>query len=360
MSSLPQPTSQELAEVDLSRMAEAAWIIDVAEARVIGASPKGRTLLGDFPGEGAPLDRAMPALRELKQLKLPNKEQGELRSLLLWTRKGAVRMTCLCRALSGLGPKVFLVSQEPEPAAPADPSRAAATSRSHARLAHELRTPLGAIAALAEVMKEERLGAMGNPRYLSYAADIYESARHALAVVDAMMGDGRASCHSGEPTYVDVNGIASKALAIMRELARQANARLTADLEADQAQVQADGRALLQILINLIANSLKAVPPGGTVTIATRPEVGGEVTLSVSDDGPGMDREILSLLEADKLRAPENQASQHASGQGLAIVQELTHSIGARLQIESAPGRGTRVSIIFPQERVFHTSSVAR
>ena len=60
-----------------------------------------------------------------------------------------------------------------------------------AKLAHELKTPLTAIAAAAEVMRDERLGEMGNERYLSYAADIHESATHALDVITSLLSRKR-------------------------------------------------------------------------------------------------------------------------------------------------------------------------
>ena len=60
-----------------------------------------------------------------------------------------------------------------------------------AKLAHELKTPLSAIAAAAEIMRDERLGAMGNEKYLGYAADIHDSATHALAVIAEMLAPVR-------------------------------------------------------------------------------------------------------------------------------------------------------------------------
>ncbi|MFZ8452891.1 histidine kinase dimerization/phospho-acceptor domain-containing protein, partial [Staphylococcus aureus] len=76
-----------------------------------------------------------------------------------------------------------------------------------AELAHELKTPLSAIVAAAEVMRDERLGSIGTPLYRGYAADIHESASHALQVIAAMLAPEAQVNRSGReaPVYVELD-----------------------------------------------------------------------------------------------------------------------------------------------------------
>ena len=76
-------------------------------------------------------------------------------------------------------------------------------------LAHELRTPLSAVIAYAEILKSEHFGPIANPRYKSYACDIYSSARHALGVVDSMLQGDRARTALPTLSFADLDPAAS-------------------------------------------------------------------------------------------------------------------------------------------------------
>ncbi|NIO42180.1 MAG: sensor histidine kinase, partial [Burkholderiales bacterium] len=75
------------------------------------------------------------------------------------------------------------------------------------KLAHELRTPLSAIAVAAEIMKDERFGKLPNARYRGYASDIYDNARHALAVIARLLSDDapEAKTNLTETVELDLN-----------------------------------------------------------------------------------------------------------------------------------------------------------
>jgi signal transduction histidine kinase len=227
-------------------------------------------------------------------------------------------------------------------------------ARVRATLVHELRPPLSAITALAEVMREERLGPMGNARYLAYASDIHESARHALSVLVSIVEDSAGALDSAEPDETDLHDAVSKCLSMMRELARQATVRLEPDFIPGRPRLAVGRRSLVQILLNLISNSLKFTPAGGMITVSTRLEPDGGLVLSVIDTGEGMGREELARVEAAE-PAPAGPRAAPGSGHGLPIVQALARAEGARLEITSAPAQGTRVSIIFPKERLLGT-----
>ena len=232
-----------------------------------------------------------------------------------------------------------------------------------ARLAHELRTPLGAIVSLAEVMRDEQLGAMGNPRYKAYAGDIHDTARHTLDLVVAMLDGAVASASdtaapgriAGEP--VDLNAICSSSASAMRPIAARGGVTLETRLDPALPMVRADRRSLRQIILNVVSNGLRHTAAGGRIEIATRREPGGEIILSIADSGSGMraadiDRALGKAPAAQVVsRRLRVAGSQSGTGIGLPLVRELTEAHGGRLEIESHPGTGTRIVIRLPADR---------
>ena len=345
-----------------------AWIIEPLVARIATANPAACAAWGADRLDGAPLDRAMPAVRELSafaQQAVPPGAEREA-ALLFWTAKGAQRLLCRCRRLHGASGAALVLVYVPAtrpgatPAEALDAERRATGERRRggapsvsplAELAHELRTPLSAIVAIAEIMKEERLGPMPHARYLDYAGDIYESARHALSVADTMLG--RESLESGRlpvhPCELDVNALAGRAVSAMRPLAEQAGVRLETRLAHAPPRLFADRRCLMQILFNLLANALKFTPRDGTITVATSYRSGNRLEIVVADSGAGMsEAEIVRALARATETAPP---SPTGSGYGLPLAKALAEANGATLSIESTKGQGTRVCVAFPAER---------
>lgn len=223
------------------------------------------------------------------------------------------------------------------------------TSADLARLAHELRTPLAAIVALAEVMRDERLGAMGNARYLGYAGDIMASAQHALEVLSAALEIGpRAGGGEDLPRAPhDVNAIVAACASQLRPLAEREGVRLTAMLAAQMPTIATNERALRQIMINLFSNALRHTPAGGEISFVTGHRLEREARIEVRDTGSGMDEaEVEAALAGRTVNAREPSPSG-SMGLGLPLVKALAHASGARLTIDSQPGAGTRIALTF-------------
>ena len=352
---LAQPADPGTVEVDLDRYLGPAWIIDLDSARITATNAAGRPLWREFLKNDRTLDHAMPAFWVLRRLTTDE----EIHTLIFWSGPSSLSLRCACRriapgscrivvavvdSVSGRLPMLPLYAAPSAGPAPIDDRMTRAT------LAHELRTPLSAIMALAEVMKDERLGAMGNARYLVYASDIYDSARHALSVLGAMLGRDLGEPFDSEPADVDVEETVRKCLSGMHELARQATVQLTTDF-GQVGHLAIDRRSLTQILLNLISNALKFTPPGGSVTISTRSKPDGSLELSVLDTGAGIPQaDIDRLLSLDT--APASTLLRHGTGFGLPLVKALAGASGGTVAIESEPGHGTRVSITYPRERL--------
>ena len=122
-------------------------------------------------------------------------------------------------------------------------------------------------------------------------------------------------------------------------------------------QILADKRLTKQILINLLSNAIKFTPRGGTITVGAEwRETGLEIT--VTDTGIGM-----SDAELEKAFSPYGQIdskvarAQQGTGLGLPISQALARLQGGDITAESAPGRGTRMTLILPKRRIRKASA---
>jgi two-component system, cell cycle sensor histidine kinase PleC len=223
-----------------------------------------------------------------------------------------------------------------------------------ANMSHELRTPLNAINGFSEIMVGELFGPLGDARYKEYAHDILNSGQHLLQVINDILDMSKIEAGKMNLKFdpVDLKDVAEDAMRLMRNRAETAGLHLMMSL-GDLPEVEADYRALKQILLNLMSNALKFTPRGGTVTIIgqlLRDAAGNErVRFGVRDTGIGISGEDVKRL-ARPFEQVESQHSktQQGTGLGLALTKALTEMHGGSLQIESEPGRGTLVSIVLP------------
>jgi signal transduction histidine kinase len=333
-----------------------AFIIDAAAGVIVAANAAGWELCGRDTGaafSAMAIDRAMPALQRLAGV-----TSGCNEVLTLWTRKGLLQLDCRIEPAGGAK---FLVRGLPTgPEAGADAMLMALTypegvgrTPATARLAHELRTPLGAVIAFAEVLKDEHFGPLGNPRYRDYARNIYDSARHALSVVDGMLcgNPGRAGLPELAFRDLDPADVIENCLAVAGPLAQRAGLDLAADLAPRTPRIVADEVSVKQMLLNLITNAIKFGRRGDKVTVRAACGSDGSLTIDVADTGPGMRAPFPT--DEDLAPAGGRRSGQEAGlGIGLPLTRALAKANGASLTVESAPGRGTRVSIAFAKDRV--------
>ena len=234
------------------------------------------------------------------------------------------------------------------------PSSAAETAAHVSKLAHELRTPLSAIAAAAEIMKDQRFGDIGNARYLGYTSDIHDNARHALALINRLLG-GEPELEDGaglQPAEIDLNALAESSVSAIRPLAEDAGLKLTHEFHGRLPHVTADATTVKQILFNLLSNAIKFTPRGGDVRVVTGLGFDRSVFVAVQDTGTGMSGEAIEA--ALKAEVPANPQRKEAGGHGigLPLARNLAEANGARLEIDSALSEGTAVALVFPRDRV--------
>jgi two-component system, cell cycle sensor histidine kinase PleC len=222
-----------------------------------------------------------------------------------------------------------------------------------ANMSHELRTPLNAINGFSEIMSAEMYGPLGDARYRDYARDILSSGQHLLALINDILDMSKIEAGKlnlrFEPLCLEE--IAEDALRLVRNRADAAGLNLILDF-VDLPDVEADYRAVKQVLLNLLSNAIKFTPRGGRVTVrAERRDdpLGERVRISVQDTGIG-----ISPQDLERLARPFEQVeSQHSkttqgTGLGLALTKALVEMHGGLLDLKSAPGQGTVASFALP------------
>jgi len=238
-----------------------------------------------------------------------------------------------------------------------DAAQAATRAKSQflANMSHELRTPLNAILGFSEMLRAQMLGPVGNRRYVEYAGDIHRSGQHLLSIINDILDmskieAGRLELHD---EVAPVAGIVESALRIVADQARIQGLRIVVASRLDGVMLNADQRAVRQMLLNLLSNAIKFTPGGGRICVDCRVRPNGELSLAVADTGVG-----IASHDLDRVQRPFGQVdnaltrSWAGTGLGLSLVKSLIELHGGRLRIASALGEGTTVDLIFPRQRV--------
>jgi PAS domain S-box-containing protein len=219
-----------------------------------------------------------------------------------------------------------------------------------ARISHEVRTPLNAIIGFAEVMIGERFGALGNERYVEYMKDIRASGERVIAIIDELLDLSRIETGRLELAFVNqnLNELVEGCVAAMQPQANRERIIIRTSLAHMLPQVFADARALRQITLNLIGNSIHLANAGGQVIVSTALSDFGEVVLRVRDTGHGLnDNEVAAAMEPFRTHAPSDQASD-SPGVSLSLTKALVEANRAQFHIKTRPRSGTLVEVVFP------------
>jgi signal transduction histidine kinase len=233
-----------------------------------------------------------------------------------------------------------------------------AKSQFLAHMSHELRTPLNAIIGFSEIMSLQLLGASGVPQYDRYASDILAAGRHLLAVIDDILDLSKVEAGKMklDSDYVPWARLLRDCLTLLRPLAADRMVTLRVAPTPDNAAIFADERLAKQMMVNLLSNAVKYTPSGGEATIRLLPSQDGSAVVEVSDTGVGMDAADQQKALEPFGRIDSALVSQmRGTGLGLPLVKALIELHGGRLEIDSAPGRGTTVRLHFPAQKAAGT-----
>ena len=212
-----------------------------------------------------------------------------------------------------------------------------------AGLAHELNNPIGIVCSRIEVMLLEA-EATGLPEALrSDLKVLHRNAERVARIAQGLLSFSRPS--PGTRAAVDLSGVVRETLLLAGQQGRHGGVTLTVDCDDALPPIEGDGNALEQVLLNLLTNAGAALPAGGEIAIATRrhPDRPGFVQLTVADTGCGIPLEILP-----RIFDPFFSTKSAGTGLGLSISHGIVREHGGTIDVESAPGRGTRFTITLP------------
>jgi len=232
---------------------------------------------------------------------------------------------------------------------------AAAKADFLAKISHEIRTPLNAMTGFAEVMMAERFGPIGNERYRDYLKDIHNAGTHLVSLLNDLLDLSKVETGKLDLSFgnVGVNDLTQQCVGIMQPQANRARIIIRTSLTPALPPVVADERSLRQIVLNILANSIKFTGPGGQVIVSTAVSDSSEVVLRVRDTGVGMsERDIEAALEPFRQVATSGSWGSGGTGLALPLTKALAEANSANFHIKSAPNAGTLVEIAFPPSRV--------
>ncbi|HRK72077.1 MAG TPA: PAS domain-containing sensor histidine kinase, partial [Micropepsaceae bacterium] len=223
-----------------------------------------------------------------------------------------------------------------------------------ARIGHELRTPLNAVIGFAEIMEQQRLGPIGTARYAEYARDIRESGQLLLSLINDLLDLSKVEAGRIEldPDSIALAPLIASCVSIMAPQAEKAGIAIASAVAEKLPDVVADARSLKQILLNLLSNAIKYNRKGGKVIVSAAMAKDGSLELSVSDDGPGMSADDLKRALEPYQRAKGASRAKEGTGLGLPLARALIEANKAQFMIETAPGKGTIVRMVFPNALV--------
>jgi signal transduction histidine kinase len=230
-----------------------------------------------------------------------------------------------------------------------------ALQETQARLVHSAKlSSVGAlVAGVSHELNNPLLGLLGHAEYLDGKLKPGDPGRDELNVIltegrrmKRILADLRGFVRPGgqERIRVDVNTIATEVLSLVRHEAEKAGVAMEPRLAPGGAPLVASPDLLRQAVLNLAVNALQASARGGRLTIETAVE-GADVRVTVEDTGAGMPPDLVK-----RVCEPFFTTKPGRMGLGLAICQEVAGKHGGRLEIDSAPGRGTRVTLRLPAE----------
>ncbi len=211
-------------------------------------------------------------------------------------------------------------------------------------ISHELRTPLATIKAAAESL-DQREVSWDEEQRRAFVAGIKNEADRLDRLVTNLLDMSRIEGGALQPDkqLYPLDAVIDD---VVRRLAPLlARHRVVVEVPEDLEPVPLDHVQIHQVLSNLLENAARYTPAGTAIRVSARP-LGGEVEVSVADEGAGMPESVLSHVFDKFYRAPGR--TERGSGLGLSVAKGLVEAHGGTIRAESAPGRGTAVRLTLP------------
>jgi signal transduction histidine kinase len=223
--------------------------------------------------------------------------------------------------------------------------RLAAVGTMATQVAHEVRNPLGSITLNLDLIERELDKLAGNSEQRSEEGhgllnEVRAEVQRIRRVTEDYLQFARLP-HLRRRALA-LNEMLSEKLAFMNGELEKAKVKLRTGFDPAVTTIKADGEQLWQATLNLVRNSLEAMPDGGELTVGTWQD-NGQVRLRVTDNGRGMSKEQLK-----QIFAPFFTTKPQGTGLGLTLVQQIATEHGGHVECESASGKGSTFTIFLP------------
>lgn len=219
--------------------------------------------------------------------------------------------------------------------------RLAALGQTVAEISHEIKNPLLMIGGFARQLLKRAQNEKDRAK-LSIIADEVERLEDLLAELKEL--------YRPRPLNLkrtDITGLLREIASLVKAQSKDCGIEIQLDVDQQEICVESDRSKLKQVLVNLVKNSLEASSEGGTVTIGMKPNQEGQVEVKIVDAGTGIPEEVQA-----KMFSPFFTTKRHGTGLGLCITKRIIEDHpGCMFSIESEEGKGTAVTIVFPQCR---------
>ena len=219
-----------------------------------------------------------------------------------------------------------------------------------ASLAHEIKNPLAGIDGAIQVMADE-LPATDSRKEIML--EILSQVRR----LDKTVRDLLAFARPGRPDVApcDLHQVLDRTLLLVAGDPEAKRVRVVRNYRADLPRLEADGKQLGQVFLNLVLNAIQAMPDGGQVRIRTALRgvrdgngtgplpAGAEVEVEVTDNGPGIPAQL-----REEIFKPFVTTKHRGTGLGLSVSRRIVEEHGGRITVECPPGGGTTFRILLP------------
>jgi signal transduction histidine kinase len=213
--------------------------------------------------------------------------------------------------------------------------------------AHEMRTPLAAIQASSELLARYPLDGARREQMVQL---LYEESKRLGRLVERFLSVERLSAGEMElrRERVDLAALLRSIVQRLLPLAARKGVQLAAAENTEAIEIDADAELLEFAISNLVTNAVKYSPAGTQVSVGCERE-GAQAQVHVTDSGPGMSPEETGHIFDRFYRTASAEHSAHPGfGLGLAIAREIARHHGGDVRVESAPGRGSRFTVLLP------------
>lgn len=214
-----------------------------------------------------------------------------------------------------------------------------------ANVTHELKTPLTSISGYSELIAN---GMAGEKDIAHFAREVHHNANRLLALINDIIRLSELDVLNQAPdlTDVDLYAVAETCVDMLRLNAEKHS--VTINIHGAHVHALLNRDMMEELVYNLCDNAIRYNNPGGSVDVYVE-ALDGHLTLRVRDTGIGIPPEHQERIFERFYRVDKSRSkSSGGTGLGLAIVKHIVSAHDARLQITSAPGEGTEISVVFP------------